>query len=298
VEYFRIKNWKKFQHYKDRCPPWIKLHTELLYDVHGYLSLSDKAKLTLLHCWLAAGLTWNPEKEVEPLLPSSPTRLRQLIQLSFRITSSKLESAGYLIPVPNDYNNLRPEDASISLAENKHPREQRLEVREHKELKSKTSGNGEDKIPFSDIVDDFNEVARTSYGFETKEIRKLIKARWKDGYLFGDFEKVHRNMKHWAVDTKMREHYNPYTLYTEKFEKYLNVQTPKDNSGTTSYRISTKDLHPYVIDEYNAKLFKLYSEEEFEEIMRDDSRRDEEYGKLQDEAWEYDKMMRAKENDG
>ena len=25
-----IKNWHKFQHYKDRNPPWIKLHYEIL----------------------------------------------------------------------------------------------------------------------------------------------------------------------------------------------------------------------------------------------------------------------------
>lgn len=27
---YRIKNWHDYQHYKDRCPPWIKLHSSLL----------------------------------------------------------------------------------------------------------------------------------------------------------------------------------------------------------------------------------------------------------------------------
>jgi hypothetical protein len=27
---YRIKNWADYQHYKDRCPPWIKLHHALL----------------------------------------------------------------------------------------------------------------------------------------------------------------------------------------------------------------------------------------------------------------------------
>jgi hypothetical protein len=27
---YRIKNWNDFQHYKDRMPPWIKLHSSLL----------------------------------------------------------------------------------------------------------------------------------------------------------------------------------------------------------------------------------------------------------------------------
>lgn len=30
MKYLIIKNWEKFQHYKDRNPPWIKLHFEIL----------------------------------------------------------------------------------------------------------------------------------------------------------------------------------------------------------------------------------------------------------------------------
>lgn len=47
------KNWKEFQHYKDRNPPWIKLHKSLLdnYEFHS-LQLASKA---LAPCyWLLA----------------------------------------------------------------------------------------------------------------------------------------------------------------------------------------------------------------------------------------------------
>ena len=27
---YKIKNWHDYQHYRDRCPPWIKLHQSLL----------------------------------------------------------------------------------------------------------------------------------------------------------------------------------------------------------------------------------------------------------------------------
>jgi hypothetical protein len=30
VTIYRIKNWSEYQHYKDRCPPWIKLHHAML----------------------------------------------------------------------------------------------------------------------------------------------------------------------------------------------------------------------------------------------------------------------------
>jgi hypothetical protein len=47
------KNWDKFQHYKDRCPPWIKLHRDLLNDKEFMrLPLASKALAPLL--WLLA----------------------------------------------------------------------------------------------------------------------------------------------------------------------------------------------------------------------------------------------------
>ena len=47
------KNWLKFQHYKDRCPPWIKLHRDILNDrVFASLPIASKALAPLL--WLLA----------------------------------------------------------------------------------------------------------------------------------------------------------------------------------------------------------------------------------------------------
>jgi len=47
------KNWSVFQHYKDRCPPWIKLHRDLLNDrVFMRLPLASKALAPML--WLLA----------------------------------------------------------------------------------------------------------------------------------------------------------------------------------------------------------------------------------------------------
>ena len=47
------KNWDKFQHYKDRCPPWIKLHRDILNDrIFASLPIANKALAPLL--WLLA----------------------------------------------------------------------------------------------------------------------------------------------------------------------------------------------------------------------------------------------------
>lgn len=53
MEYLRIVNWKNFQHYKDRDPPWIKLHTRILCD-YEFSCLQDDSKLLLMLLWVLA----------------------------------------------------------------------------------------------------------------------------------------------------------------------------------------------------------------------------------------------------
>jgi hypothetical protein len=61
----RIKNWSKFQHYKDRAPPWIKLQRELLDDFDfACLPLASKALAPLL--WLLASETKDGDVRVDP----------------------------------------------------------------------------------------------------------------------------------------------------------------------------------------------------------------------------------------
>ena len=47
------KNWQVFQHYKDRCPPWIKLHRDLLIN-REYMSLPLASKALAPLLWLLA----------------------------------------------------------------------------------------------------------------------------------------------------------------------------------------------------------------------------------------------------
>jgi hypothetical protein len=48
-----VKNWSEFQQYKDRCPPWIKLHRQLLDDPDWFGLDGNEAKL-LIMLWLMA----------------------------------------------------------------------------------------------------------------------------------------------------------------------------------------------------------------------------------------------------
>src|SRR5574340_1189937 len=94
----RIKNFERFQHYRNRNPPWVKLYTQLLDDV-AFLALSDAARGQLMLLWLLAARMGNP-------LPDDARLLAGKIGSSGRLQLEELVAAGWLIR----------EDASTTLA--------------------------------------------------------------------------------------------------------------------------------------------------------------------------------------
>ena len=74
-----IKNWTKFQHFKDRTPPWVKLYRELLDDPDWHDLDGDSAKL-LVNLWLVAS-----EDDTKNGLLPDPRKL------AFRLRMSQAE---------------------------------------------------------------------------------------------------------------------------------------------------------------------------------------------------------------
>lgn len=60
----KIKNWNTFQHFKDRRPPWIKLHREIL-DQRDINMISDRSFRVLVGLWLLA----SEDEHMEGRLP-------------------------------------------------------------------------------------------------------------------------------------------------------------------------------------------------------------------------------------
>jgi hypothetical protein len=56
--FLKVANWEEYQHYKDRNPPWIKLHNQLL-DSYEFCSLPDASKAHLLAIWMLASRSNN-----------------------------------------------------------------------------------------------------------------------------------------------------------------------------------------------------------------------------------------------
>ncbi|ARE28430.1 conserved phage C-terminal domain-containing protein [Lactococcus cremoris] len=92
------------------------------------------------------------------------------------------------------------------------------------------SGKPDDVIPYSEILEYLNK--KTGRSFRNVEAnKKLIKARWNEGYKLEDFKTVVDNMvSNWSgkmFNGVPAENYlQPKTLFSNKFDSYLN-QVPR-----------------------------------------------------------------------
>lgn len=99
------------------------------------------------------------------------------------------------------------------------------------------SDKSDEVIPYSEIISYLNE--KTGRGFRNVEAnKKLIKARWNEGFKVEDFKTVIDNMvTNWSgkvFNGVPAENYlQPKTLFSNKFDNYLNqkpVTRPQDIS--------------------------------------------------------------------
>lgn len=52
MTWIRITDWEELQHYKNRSPPWIKLHRAQILENRRYRELPDSAQALLIDLWL------------------------------------------------------------------------------------------------------------------------------------------------------------------------------------------------------------------------------------------------------
>ena len=78
----KFRNWKQFQHFKDRRPPWIKLYRSLLDD-HEWHLLDPDASKSLVMMWLLASETDDGSlpaiKEIAFRLRTTENRIKSVL---------------------------------------------------------------------------------------------------------------------------------------------------------------------------------------------------------------------------
>lgn len=123
---------------------------------------------------------------------------------------------------------------------------------------------------YSSIINYLNKKANTRYRVNNKKTKTLIKARLNEGFTEDDFYKVIDNkVKEWA-NTDMNKYLRPETLFSPKFEGYLNQKEIKNaqySNGKSNNRWGTGK---------SEKSFNVKTESEYGELSDEDRRRAEE----------------------
>ena len=101
--------------------------------------------------------------------------------------------------------------------------------------KDKDTASGEastPKPPYAAIVAYLNERAGTRYRHRAEKTRRLIDARFREGFGEEDFRAViDGRAAAWLGDEDMEQYLRPETLFGTKFEGYLNARCPKKGGG-------------------------------------------------------------------
>jgi hypothetical protein len=157
---YRIRNWHNFQHYKNRNPPWIKLHKTILDDP-DYAALPNEAAKYLPLIWLVAS-------------DSQDGSLPAINKLAFRLRVSSAKCEEIIKHLSAWVCN----DASDVLADRSQDATPETETEERKETETK-------KIAFGE----FNNVKLTQAEYDKLE-SKHGRFRLKAGIdLLGDYMK-------------------------------------------------------------------------------------------------------------
>ena len=120
----RIKNWTKFQHFKDRRPPWVKLYRDILDDLEWH-ELDPLAAKVLVMLWLIAS-------EDDGRIPDTKT-------LAFRLRLTEIKTKEIVIKLSHwleqDDINLISSGYQVDSTETE--TETETEVEKEKETKAK-----------------------------------------------------------------------------------------------------------------------------------------------------------------
>ena len=157
----RIKNWKKFQHFKDRRPPWVKLYRDILDDLQWH-ELDPLAAKVLVMLWLIAS-------EDEGRIPDVKT-------LAFRLRLTEIKTKEVVIKLSHW---LEQDDIDVISNGYQHDLpEKETETDKEKETKVKAP---EGVSP--EVWDSFVKQRKASRAVITESVLKTIrfeaeKAKW------------------------------------------------------------------------------------------------------------------------
>ncbi len=190
MNYIKIIGWEKFQHYKHRNPPWIKLHTSLL-DNEEFECLQDASKLLLICLWLFAARKGNGE------IPANISYLQKKLPVRKPIKLQPLIDAGFIECYQNDSGSLATcytRDRAETETETETEISMSIFDQARKIYPGSKRGNRTEFFYFKACHNDW------------KEILKFLKAAietqiaWREAAATGEFRPPWKNFKTWIYN--------------------------------------------------------------------------------------------------
>jgi len=150
---------------------------------------------------------------------------------TIRTSLNKLKSTSYLtIKSTSQHSIIALRDYDLfqrptsELTNNQPASNQRLTTNKNE----KNEKNEKKNKYISEIINHLNVVCGTFYKTTTKKTEELINVRIKEGFSVDDFKKViDIKFKEWSTDDKFCKFLRPETLFSNKFESYLNQLNKK-----------------------------------------------------------------------
>lgn len=108
---FEIRNWSEFQHYKNRNPPWIKLHYEILTS-QDWVLYNDASKVLAVVCMLLASRN-------DGIIDGTPDGLSYIQRVAYLTKPPNLKpliDSGFLIPIDTASKALASASVSVSVS--------------------------------------------------------------------------------------------------------------------------------------------------------------------------------------
>lgn len=147
--YIRVRGWDKYQHYKDRNPPWIKLHQELLTSLTWTLA-DDASRVLMVAIMLLASRTENK-------VPANPDYLKRVAYLHQAPDLSQLVHLEF-IEIIDDSGQVVT-DASKALASARPETEEETETyKPEKQKPSRAKARAElTDVRYKDFIEDWHK---------------------------------------------------------------------------------------------------------------------------------------------
>lgn len=115
------------------------------------------------------------------------------------------------------------------------------------------------EYPYKEVVAYLNQKAGTGFKDTSKDTRKHVRARFREGYTLEDFKTViDKKTAEWR-GTEMASYLRPSTLFGTKFEGYLN-QKNSGNRGNSGNRFNNFNQRQYDFDKLESDLINARSQ--------------------------------------